>query len=175
MSRALRFAPLVVLAVLIAGLVWRLASPVDTSVRSRLEGQAVPAFALPPAMSAKPGLSSADLATGGPRLVNIFASWCVPCITEVRVLQWLEARGVAIDGIAIRDRPEDVAAFLARRGDPYQRIGSDDQSRVQIAMGSAGVPESFIVDGQGVVRYQHIGAVEAADVPTILAELEKAR
>lgn len=175
MSRALRFAPLIVLAVLIAGLVWRLASPVDTSVRSRLEGQAVPAFALPPAVPSKPGLSSADLATGGPRLVNIFASWCVPCITEVRVLQQLEARGVAIDGIAIRDRPEDVADFLARRGDPYQRIGSDDQSRVQIAMGSAGVPESFIVDGRGVIRYQHIGAVEAADVPTILAELEKAR
>ena len=175
MSRALRFAPLIVLAVLIAGLVWRLASPVDMSVRSRLEGQAVPAFALPPAVPSKPGLSSADLATGGPRLVNIFASWCVPCITEVRVLQQLEARGVAIDGIAIRDRPEDVADFLARRGDPYQRIGSDDQSRVQIAMGSAGVPESFIVDGRGVIRYQHIGAVEAADVPTILAELEKAR
>lgn len=175
MNRALRFAPLAVLAVVIAGLVWRLASPVDTAVRSRLEGQAVPPFALPPAVPSKPGLSSADLATGGPRLVNIFASWCVPCITEIRVLQQLEARGVAIDGIAIRDRPEDVAAFLARRGDPYQRIGRDDQSQVQIAMGSAGVPESFIVDGRGIIRYQHIGAVEAGDVPTILTELEKAR
>ena len=175
MSRALRFAPLIVLAVLVAGLIWRLASPADTAVRSKLEGQPVPAFALPPAVPAKPGLSSADLATGRPRLVNIFASWCVPCITEIRVLQQLAARGVAIDGIAIRDRPEDVAAFLARRGDPYQRIGRDDQSRVQIAMGSGGVPESFIVDGRGIIRYQHIGAVEAAHVPAILAELEKAR
>ena len=175
MSRALRFAPLIVLALLLAGLVWRLASPPDTAVRSKLEGHPVPVFALPPAVPSKPGLSSANLATGAPRLVNIFASWCVPCITEVGVLQQLEKRGVAIDGIAIRDRPEDVAAFLARRGDPYQRIGSDAESQVQIAMGSAGVPESFIVDGRGIVRYQHIGAVEAGDVPTILAELEKAR
>ena len=175
MSRALRFAPLVILALLVAAMVWRLASPSDTAVRSKLEGQKVPAFTLPPAIPSKPGLSSIDLAIGSPRLVNIFASWCVPCITEVQVLQQLARRGVAIDGIVIRDRPEDVKAFLARRGDPYQRIGSDDQSRVQIAMGSSGVPESFIVDGRGIIRYQHIGPIEAADMPTILAEMEQAR
>ena len=175
MSRAVRFAPLALLLVVIAGLIWRLATPVDTKVPSKLEGKPVPAFALPPALPTKPGLKSTDLATGRPRLVNIFASWCVPCITEVTVLQQLKARGVAIDGIAIRDRPGDVAAFLERNGDPYQRIGSDEQSASQIALGSAGVPESFIVDGQGVIRYQHIGAVEAADVPAIFAELEKAR
>ena len=107
--------------------------------------------------------------------MNVFASWCVPCITEVKVLQDLTRRGVAIDGIAIRDRPDDLAAFLARNGDPYERIGSDPQSQVQIALGSSGVPESFIVDGQGVIRYQHIGPIEAADVPMILAKLEQAR
>ena len=175
MSRAIRFAPLGLLLIVIAGLVWRLATPVDTKVPSKLEGKPVPAFDLPPALPSKPTLKSAGLATGRPRLVNIFASWCVPCITEVKVLQQLKAQGVAIDGIAVRDRPEDVAAFLARNGDPYERIGSDAQSAVQIALGSSGVPESFIVDGQGVIRYQHIGAVEAGDVPAILAELEKAR
>ena len=175
MSRAVRLAPIVVLLLLLAGLVWRLAIPSDTAVRSKLEGQPVPAFALPAAVASKPGLTTADLATGQPRLVNIFASWCVPCIAEVQVLTQLERRGAAIDGIAIRDRPEDVAEFLARRGDPYARIGSDERSQVQIALGSSGVPESFVVDGRGIIRYQHIGAIEAGDVPTILAKLEEAR
>ena len=175
MSRAIRFAPLALLLVVVAGLVWRLATPVDTQVRSKLEGQLVPQFDLPAALSSKPGLKSADLAAGQPRLVNLFASWCVPCITEVKVLQQLKQQGVRIDGIAVRDRPEDVAEFLERYGDPYERIGSDDQSAIQIALGSSGVPESFIVDGRGIIRYQHIGTVEAEDIPTILAELERAR
>jgi cytochrome c biogenesis protein CcmG/thiol:disulfide interchange protein DsbE len=175
MSRALRFAPLVVLVLLLAGLVWRLAVPGDTIIRSKLEGRPVPAFALPAALPAKPALAAADLATGRPHLVNVFASWCVPCITEIRVLQQLKTRGVAIDGIAVRDRPEDLADFLASNGDPYERIGSDAQSRVQIALGSSGVPESFVVDGKGVIRYQHVGPIEASDVPMILAKLEKAR
>src|SRR5438094_119753 len=145
MSRAIRFAPLVLLLLLLAGLVWRLATPSNTNVSSKLEGKPVPAFALLAALPAKPPLASTDLATGKPRIVNIFASWCVPCITEVHVLQELKARGVAIDGIAVRDRPQDLADFLARNGDPYERIGSDAESRVQIALGSAGLPESFIV------------------------------
>jgi cytochrome c biogenesis protein CcmG, thiol:disulfide interchange protein DsbE len=175
MSRAIRFAPLVLLLLLLAGLVWRLATPGNTNVPSKLEGRPVPAFALPAMLPSKPPLASTDLATGRPQIVNIFASWCVPCITEVRVLQQLKARGVTIDGIAIRDQSEDVADFLARNGDPYERVGSDAQSRVQIALGSSGVPESFIVDGKGVVRYQHIGPIEASDLPMILSRLEQAR
>ena len=175
MSRWVRFAPLVLLALLLAGLIWRLATPADTTVSSKLEGKPVPAFALPAALPTKPALASPDLATGKPRLLNVFASWCVPCITEVRVLQELKARGVLVDGIAVRDTPEDLADFLQRNGDPYERIGSDAQSRVQIALGSSGVPESFIVDGKGVIRYQHIGPIEAGDVPMILAKLEQAR
>ena len=76
MSRAVRFAPLALLLLLLAGLVWRLATPGDTTVASKLEGQPVPAFILPPALESKAGLDSAELATGTPRLVNIFASWC---------------------------------------------------------------------------------------------------
>lgn len=172
LSRTVRFAPLALLALLLAGLVWRLTTPADSNVASKLEGQPVPAFQLAAAISSKPGLAAADLATGAPRLLNIFASWCVPCISEVRVLDGLRQRGVAIDGIAVRDRPEDVARFLAENGDPYQRIGSDPQSAVQIALGSSGVPESFVVDGRGVIRYQHIGPIEPADVPLIISKLE---
>ena len=175
MSRVVRFAPLALLLLIIAALVWRLATPTDTNVHSTLEGKPVPTFGLAAIVPGKPALSSADLATGRPHLVNVFASWCVPCITEVKVLQTLKQRGVLVEGIAVRDRPEDLADFLARNGDPYERIGSDLQSQVQISLGSSGVPESFVVDGKGVIRYQHIGAIEAGDVPMIQSKLEQAR
>ena len=175
MSRAVRFAPLALLLLIVAALVWRLATPADTSVHSQLEGKAVPAFTLAPALPMKPSVGSSDLATGRAHLVNVFASWCVPCVAEVKVLQVLRRQGVVIDGIDIRDRPDDLAEFLGRNGDPYERIGSDPQSRVQMAFGSSGVPESFIVDGHGIIRYQHIGPIEGSDVPMILAKLEQAR
>jgi len=173
-SRA-RFIPLLVFALLVAAVAWRLATPKDDRVASKLEGQKLPAFALPPALPGRPGLSSADLAGGKPRLVNIFASWCVPCIAEAPVLLDLARRGVPIDAIAIRDKPEDVAAFLAENGDPFVRIGSDDRSQVQIALGSSGVPESFVIDGKGVIRAQHIGPIMPQDVPAILQAMEAAK
>lgn len=175
MSGAIRFAPLALLLLIIVALVWRLATPVDPSVHSTLEGNPVPVFTLVPALPRKPTVSASDLATGRPRLVNVFASWCVPCIDEVKALQVLRSHSVSIDGIDIRDRADDLTGFLARNGDPYERIGSDPQSEVQIALGSSGVPESFIVDGKGIIRYQHIGTIQASDVPMILSKLEQAR
>ena len=174
-NRAVRFAPLALLLIVIAAMVWRLATPTNSNVPSKLEGKGVPEFDLGPALDTKPALSSRDLATGRPRLLNIFASWCVPCVAEVKVLQQLKARGATIDGIAIRDTPEDVADFLAANGDPYERIGSDPQSEVQIALGSSGVPETFVIDGKGVIRFQQIGPIEPEDVPMILRKLEQAR
>jgi cytochrome c biogenesis protein CcmG/thiol:disulfide interchange protein DsbE len=144
-------------------------------VPSKLEEKPLPAFDLGAAIETKPALSSRDLTAGQPHLLNIFASWCVPCVSEVKVLQQLKARGVRIDGIAIRDRPEEIAAFLSQNGDPYERIGDDPQSAVQISLGSSGVPESFVVDGKGNVRYQHIGPIEPGDVPMILQKLDQAR
>jgi len=174
-SRVLRFVPLALLLAFVGFVAWRLMNPADTTIRSQLEGKPVPVFTLPPAVPGRAALSSADLVTGKPRLVNIFASWCVPCIAEAPVLGELKARGVAIDGIAIRDKPEDVGEFLARNGDPYERIGADMQSSVQMALGSSGVPESFVVDGRGIIRYQHVGPIMPQDLETVLAELEKAR
>ncbi|HYX45440.1 MAG TPA: redoxin family protein, partial [Sphingomicrobium sp.] len=92
-----------------------------------------------------------------------------------KVLQKLKDKGAKVEGIAIRDRPADLVDFLARNGDPYERIGSDPQSDVQISLGSSGVPESFVVDGKGVIRYQQIGPIEQGDVPMILSKLEQAR
>ena len=175
MSRAIRYAPLALLLLLISALVWRLATPADTNVSSKLEGKPLPAFALPAALPSKPGLATRDLATGQPRILNIFASWCVPCIAEVKILQQLKSRGVRIDGIAVRDRPQDLAEFLARNGDPYDRIGSDSQSEVQIGLGSSGVPESFVVDGKGNIRQQTIGPINPQDVAGVIAAVKEAQ
>lgn len=175
MNRWLRFLPLLVLAAFVAAVIWRLDRPAEEQIPSQLVGQPVPSFALAPAMPGKAGLLSAELAKGRPRMINVFASWCVPCITEAPLLMELKRQGVAIDAIAVRDRPEDVAAFLARHGDPFLAIGSDPESRVQLALGSSGVPESFIVDGHGIIRYQHMGPIELGDLPEILREWEAAK
>lgn len=175
MNRALRFLPLLVLIVIVGALAWRLSSPPDEKIPSKMLGQPLPAFVLAPATAGKPGLSSSDLATGQPRLINVFASWCVPCIAEAPLLSELKRQGVPIDAIAVRDRPEDVASFLARHGDPFERIGADPESRVQLALGSSGVPETFVVDGRGTIRYQHMGPIEPGDTATIVREWEAAR
>ena len=175
MSRGLRLIPIVLLVWLVIGLAWRLAKPADTAIPSQMVERAVPQFQLPAAIGGKPSVASADLTSGQPRLLNIFASWCVPCIGEAPVLRELQRRGVSIDGIAVRDTPEALNAFLARNGDPYERIGADRQSEVQIALGSSGVPETFVVDGKGVIRRQYIGPLNASNIPGVLRELEQLR
>nr|WP_283937910.1 DsbE family thiol:disulfide interchange protein [Sphingomonas caseinilyticus] len=171
----LRFLPLLVLAAFVAAVAWRLGKPAEEEIRSQLVGQPVPAFALAPALPGRAALASSDLASGQPRMINVFASWCVPCIAEAPLLMELKRQGVTIDAVAVRDRPEDIAAFLARHGDPFDRIGSDPESRLQLALGSSGVPESFIVDGRGIIRYQHMGPIEPDDLPAIMREWEAAR
>jgi cytochrome c biogenesis protein CcmG/thiol:disulfide interchange protein DsbE len=175
MNRALRFLPLLILIAIVGALAWRLSSPPDEKITSKMVGRPVPAFTLAAATPGRQGLSSADLATGQPRLVNVFASWCVPCIAEAPLLTDLRRQGVPIDAIAVRDRPEDVADFLASNGDPFERIGGDPQSQVQLALGSSGVPETFIVDGRGIIRYQHMGPIEPGDVATIMREWQAAK
>ena len=146
----------------------------QTVIQSRMIGKAVPPLEMPAASSSKPTLSTRDLANGKPRLLNIFASWCVPCIAEAPVLMQLAQQGVPIDGVAIRDARADVDNFLTRHGNPYQRIGLDARSTLQFYMGSSGVPETFVLDGKGVIRYQHIGVIGPQDVDTILQKLREA-
>lgn len=152
---------------------YMLTRPKDEFVESRMVGKELPYFALRPAAPDRPGLASADFKSGKPRLLNIFASWCLPCIAEARQLEALAAQGVEIDGVAIRDRPEDVAAFLARNGNPYRRIGADDLSEVQLAIGSSGVPETFVIDGEGRIAYQHIGDIRPEHIPILLRKLQE--
>ena len=86
MSRGLRLIPIVLLLLVVSSLAWRLVRPANPAVPSQLIERSVPQFALAPATPTKAGLRSSDLATGGPRLLNIFASWCVPCVGEAPVL-----------------------------------------------------------------------------------------
>mgnify|MGYP002780017245 CR=1 FL=1 len=153
---------------------YQLTQPKDDFVRSTMIGKPLPAFALEPAFAGLPGVSDADFRDGKPRLLNVWASWCLPCIAEAPQLEALRDQGVEIVGVAIRDRPEDVAAFLARHGNPYTRIGADDMSELMINLGSQGVPETFVIDGQGRITHQHMGDIRASDVPVLLDKLKEA-
>ncbi len=166
--------PLALFAGFVALVLIGLLRPAPREVASAMIGKPLPQFSLKAAVPDRQGLSTADMATGKPRLLNVFASWCVPCAVEAPQLDALAKQGVEIDGIAIRDRQEDLQAFLARNGNPYARIGADDVSAVQLAIGSSGVPESFVIDGKGVIRYQHIGDIRPDQVPMILAKLREA-
>lgn len=174
-SRLFLWVPLALFAFFAGVAGYMLTQEKDEFVESAMIGQPLPEFALEAAFPGLPGASKADFTGGKPRLLNIWASWCTPCIAEAPQLESLKAQGVEIVGIAIRDRPEAVAGFLARHGNPYTRIGSDPISEVQLAVGSSGVPETFVIDAQGVIRYQHIGDIRSEHVPVLLAELEKAR
>lgn len=173
--KLLRFLPLALVGLVVAALVWRLANPPDTNVESGMVGKPVPAFTADAALPGKPSVSSADLSDGRPKLVNFFASWCVPCVGEAPVLTMLKQQGVPIVGIAVRDRPADLRQFLSDNGDPFERIGSDPQSKLQLAFGSAGVPETFVVDGRGIIRMQHIGPIEPDDVADLVAAVKGVR
>jgi cytochrome c biogenesis protein CcmG/thiol:disulfide interchange protein DsbE len=175
MKRIVLWAPLVVFLLFVVVFASGLIKPDDRTIPSKLVGQPLPEFTLEPGTPGVKGLATADMRTGKPRLLNIFASWCVPCAAEAPQLMQLAQSGIEIDAVAIRDRPEDLARFLGRYGNPYARIGSDPTSSVQIAIGSAGVPETFVIDGKGIIRHQHIGDVRPEDVPGILRKLEEAR
>lgn len=175
MRRLILWAPLAAFALFVILVAINLRSPPDRTVRSQLIGRPLPSFALPPALPGRETVAEASFKSGSPRILNVFASWCVPCIAEAPYLTALARQGVPIDAVAIRDRPQDIAAFLGRWGDPYRGIGLDSDSRVQLSLGSSGVPETFVIDGRGIIRHQHIGPIAEADVANLLRAYEAAR
>lgn len=175
MKRLWLWLPLLVFAIVVGVAIRGLSVPADPVIKSALVGKPLPEFQLAPILPGKPGLATSDFRQGQPRLLNVFASWCVPCIAEAPQLMRLKAAGVKIDAVAIRDTEPALRQFLARHGDPFERIGDDPRSSVQFALGSSGVPETFVVDGRGVIRAQHIGNITDGDVPKLIAAIEAAR
>jgi cytochrome c biogenesis protein CcmG/thiol:disulfide interchange protein DsbE len=131
---------------------------------SALIDRPAPEFELAGLREGAPGLSSADLKAPGVKLVNIWASWCAPCRAEHPQLMALAGRGVPLHGINYKDERAAATAFLDELGDPYDLIGADDTGRTGIDFGVYGVPETFVIDGEGIVVYRHVGPIMARDI-----------
>ena len=142
---------------------------------STREGGQAPAVAVAP-LGDKPLLEDAMLRTGGAKLVNYWASWCAPCRVEHPFLVELGAQGVPIYGINFKDDPANALRFLEELGDPYAAIGADTQGRMALDWGVYGVPETYVIDGQGNVVLRFAGPItESAYESQILPALERAR
>lgn len=143
-------------------------------VPSPLIGKPAPAFTLP--TLADPAVTlSAEQMKGKVWVLNVFASWCVPCLAEHPfVTQLARTPGVNVVGLNYKDKPEDAKRWLARHGDPYQSIVADRDGAVGIDYGVYGVPETFVIDRDGTIRHKQIGPITLeALTEDILPLLEK--
>lgn len=134
-------------------------APVNTNLTpSLLIDKPAPRFDLPPLYAGKQGFKNADL-KGHVTLVNFFASWCVPCRAEHPALRSLAGSGITLVGINYKDKPENAQAFLAELGNPYAVVAADAEGSAGIDFGVYGVPESCLIDKNGVVRFRQPGAL----------------
>ncbi|HRP11225.1 MAG TPA: DsbE family thiol:disulfide interchange protein [Terricaulis sp.] len=161
------FAPLIVLGVLVLVSAFLLLRGGERELFTvGLVGQPAPAYALEQ-------LGGGDLITGEERrgrayVINMFASWCTPCRAEHPELVKLQQQGVEIVGVAYKDRPENTARFLNQLGNPFSAVALDPDGRFGLEMGVAGVPETFVIGPDGVVRAAHRGALTARDVREVI-------
>ncbi|MGE5147132.1 MAG: DsbE family thiol:disulfide interchange protein [Candidatus Eiseniibacteriota bacterium] len=146
-------------------------------VPSALLNKPVPTFVLPTIDGKPGGLSTADL-KGKVAVVNVFASWCVPCLAEhPQIMTIAEDKDIEVVGINYKDKPADAEGWLKRLGDPFRHVGADRDGRVSIDWGVYGVPETFFIDRGGTIRYKHVGPITPEDLKAtilpIIASLKK--
>jgi cytochrome c biogenesis protein CcmG/thiol:disulfide interchange protein DsbE len=170
MRRLLYLLP-VVLVVLLLAIFWRGLDPKrdPSALPSALIGKPVPALELPALLAGGAQLSLADL-KGQPVAINFFASWCLPCRAEHPLLDKIAKEyGIPVIGIAYKDKPEDARRYLDDLGNPYAAIGADESGRAGIEFGLTGVPETYVIDRDGIVRYRLAGPIAPGNLEDQLA------
>lgn len=132
----------------------------------------MPDFKLPSLVRGKPDVTSAAV-KGRVTLINIFASWCLPCRVEHPLLADIKKSGIALVGINYKDKPDNARKWLQDMGNPFDAIGMDGDGRVAIDFGSYGVPESYLVDKRGVIRFKQIGPLTPEDIQNKLLPIAR--
>ena len=179
--RMIVFIPLVAFLALAAVFVLRLGAGDPSHIPSALIGHPAPRTDLPPLAGverdgrAVPGLDSADF-KGQVTVLNVWASWCVPCREEAALLMTLAADPrVRVVGINYKDQPDNARRFLGRYGNPFAAAGVDGNGRASMEWGVYGVPETFLVGRDGRIAYKLVGPITEANLERVLKpEIEKA-
>jgi cytochrome c biogenesis protein CcmG, thiol:disulfide interchange protein DsbE len=178
--RLLSILPLLIVIALSALFLMRLGAGDSSKLPSTLIGKPAPHLTLP-GLSGQSGLDNADLQQGHVTIVNIFASWCEPCRAEHDYLLALSKdpdlrkNGVTLIGVANKDGEKTVMKFLESLGNPYSKIGFDLNNRAGIDWGVYGIPETFIIRGDGIVSYKFIGPMDEKSLTTVIKpEIQKA-
>lgn len=127
---------------------------------SALIGKEAPAVEVTP-LGDLPVFTDADLRDGEVHLLNFWASWCAPCRVEHPNLEALAAEGVRVFGVNYKDKPENALGFLAELGNPYTAVGADTSGRVGLEWGVYGVPETYVIDGEGRIVLRFAGPITA--------------
>lgn len=161
----------VALLIVVVGVAWALRPERPQFATGAMVGKRVPEFGLPGLDATHPGLSATDLRQGSVTVVNLFASWCLPCRQEAPQLKTLADQGVIVHGIAIADKSLDINKFLSKNGNPYRRIGLDPDRRVSATFRSTGVPETYVISSQGIVLAQRSGPLRPEDIAPLLSEI----
>jgi len=164
--------PLIAFAALAALLLLRLFAGDASRIPSALIGKSAPSLNLPGLDG--PPLRDADLRAGHVTILNVFASWCLPCHDEHALLlalsedPALKAKGVQLIGVAQKDDPENARRFLGALGNPYARVGLDRDGQSGIEWGVYGVPETYIVKGDGTIAYKFIGPITEETLASVV-------
>lgn len=169
-------APLIIFLALAALFLVRLFAGDPQKLPSAMIGRSVPEFSLPPLEGLRdiPGFDGKSLAQGRPTLVNVFASWCVPCHQEHPILMGLAQSGaIDIVGINYKDETDNARRFLGAKGNPYRAVGVDRNGRTAIEWGVYGVPETFVVDGAGKIIFKHVGPISEDIAQKLVAMVKK--
>jgi cytochrome c biogenesis protein CcmG/thiol:disulfide interchange protein DsbE len=175
------FIPLFAFLALAALFLFRLGGGDPSRLPSALIGRPVPATSLPPLPgltrdgAAVPGITAAGFG-GAVTLVNVWASWCVPCHDEAPLLMKLaEDKRIRLVGINYKDQPDNARRFIGRHGNPFVAVGTDANGRASIDWGVYGVPETFLVGRDGRIAYKLVGPITPANLEAALKPaIEKA-